>query len=161
MSENRDVFLRISVDSEAETADVARALSARLAVGDVVLLNGTLGAGKTAFSRALIRAVMDDPALIVASPTFTFSQIYEGAGMLVTHFDLYRMGEPEEVFDLGWDDALTDGVTLVEWPDKLGALAPDGALSITIDLVEHSPNARTLSISGDAEWQARLAGVSL
>ena len=89
-------------------------------MGDCVLLQGDLGAGKTAFARALIRSLAGDAQLIVPSPTFTLSQIYDLPDFALTHFDLYRLGEAEDVFDLGWDDARADGVTLVEWPERLG-----------------------------------------
>ena len=161
MGENTDAFLGCTVSDEAGTERLAQALGTRLAVGDVVLLSGTLGAGKTAFSRALIRAVSGDPTLIAASPTFTFSQIYTTPDLLLTHFDLYRMGESEEVFDLGWDDALADGATLVEWPERLGPLAPSTALTMSIELDPIGETARRFTLSGDAAWAARWVGFSL
>lgn len=160
MAEAPESFLSLFVADEAGTADLAARLAERLQTGDVILLEGTLGAGKTAFSRELIRALAGDPDLVVASPTFTFSQVYDDQPLQVTHFDLYRMGEPEEVFDLGWDDALADGLTLVEWPDKLGQLRPESALTLTLGLVEGDDTARQISLSGNAAWQQRLAGFS-
>ncbi|MAW52044.1 MAG: tRNA (adenosine(37)-N6)-threonylcarbamoyltransferase complex ATPase subunit type 1 TsaE [Geminicoccus sp.] len=151
-------FVTIFVDDEAGTARLAARLASALGVGDVVLLEGTLGAGKTAFSRALIRSVLGDPDALVASPTFTFSQIYNVETLVVTHFDLYRVGEAAEVFDLGWDDAIADGVTLVEWPDRLQDLRPAEALTIKIELHPDVEEARTFHFSGPDAWANRLAG---
>lgn len=160
MGESTDAFLDISVSDEAGTTRLAQAVGACLQVGDVVLLRGTLGAGKTAFSRALIRSVVGDPDLIVPSPTFTFSQIYTTPDLTLTHFDLYRMSEPEEVFDLGWDDALAEGVTLVEWPERLGALQPSEALSLALVLDPDQETARRYQFFGSSDWNARLSGLS-
>ena len=156
---NRDrYFLTKSVDDEAGTARLAAQLGAVLGVGDVVLLEGTLGAGKTAFSRALIRSMLEDPDALVASPTFTFSQIYTAKTLMVTHFDLYRVGEAEEVFDLGWDDARADGATLVEWPDRLQDMRPADALTLTIELHPEAEEARTFHFGGSTTWARRLTG---
>lgn len=156
MGESAYELLSISVANEAETAQLAQGLAALLAVGDVVLLEGTLGAGKTAFCRALIRAVLNEPDAIVASPTFTFSQIYAGEKLTITHFDLYRMGEPEEVYDLGWDDALIDGATLVEWPDRLGALRPVDGLRVLIEPDADLETGRHFRLVGPQGWAKRL-----
>ena len=160
MDQAPDTFLSISVVDEAATARIAARLASILRRGDVILLEGTLGAGKTALARQLVRALAGDDDLVVASPTFTFSQVYDELPLLVTHFDLYRMGEPEEVFDLGWDDARADGLTLVEWPDKLGPHRPEDALTLRIDLVASAETARKLRFGGNPAWQARLAGFS-
>src|SRR5262249_8962459 len=101
--------------------------------GDVVGLKGDLGAGKTTLARAIIRAAADDPALIVPSPTFTLVEVYETARGTYWHFDLYRLETPEQVFELGWEDALAEGVVLIEWPERLGALLPQH-LSVTLEL---------------------------
>jgi tRNA threonylcarbamoyl adenosine modification protein YjeE len=160
MGESAHDFLTIAVENERGTERLAEKLAQVLAVGDVVLLDGTLGAGKTAFCRALVRAVLDDADAIVASPTFTFSQIYSAPSLTVTHFDLYRMGEAEEVYDLGWDDALDEGATLVEWPDRLGSLQPPSALSIALELDRDSETSRTFRFRGSGAWAERLAGVT-
>ena len=156
MGESAHELLSISVVNETETAQLAERLAAVLKVGDVVLLEGTLGAGKTAFCRALIRAVLDEPDAIVASPTFTFSQIYASEHLTITHFDLYRMGEPDDVYDLGWDDALSEGATLVEWPDRLGSLQPVDGLHVHIELDADLETGRHFRLRGSQLWADRL-----
>ena len=91
---------------------------------DVVGLQGDLGAGKTTLARAILRAAAGDPGLIVPSPTFTLVEVYDTPRGSFWHFDLYRLETPEQVFELGWEEALADGIALVEWPERLGALLP-------------------------------------
>ncbi|HTR86308.1 MAG TPA: tRNA (adenosine(37)-N6)-threonylcarbamoyltransferase complex ATPase subunit type 1 TsaE [Reyranella sp.] len=109
---------------EATTERLGATLALRLKPGDVVGLKGDLGAGKTTLARAIIRAAAGDPELIVPSPTFTLVEVYETARGTYWHFDLYRLEAPEQVFELGWEDALADGIVLIEWPERLGALLP-------------------------------------
>lgn len=125
--------MRLQLVNLAATEALAARIAARLASGDAVLLEGPLGAGKSAFARALLRALSSDPSLEVPSPTFTLVQSYAapGAGQ-VHHFDLYRLSGPAEMGEIGWDEA-REGIVIVEWPDRLGVLAPEGALRIRLD----------------------------
>lgn len=127
-------------DTEALAGTVARALGP----GDVVLMEGDLGAGKTVFVRAAISALAGEP-VEVPSPTFTLVQSYEvdqpkgpstgpSPGRLdVHHFDLYRIEDADEVIELGWDEALT-GLVFVEWPDRLMHLRPAQFLEVRLRL---------------------------
>ena len=103
-----------------------RSAGARLAAvahpGDCILLEGPLGAGKTALARAFLRAAADDPAMEVPSPSFTLVQIYDTKIGPVFHYDLWRLDGPNSLTELDWEDAL-DGIVLVEWPDRLGTAA--------------------------------------
>ena len=107
-------------------------------------LSGDLGAGKSTLARALIRAIADDPELEVPSPTFTLVQTYE-LRFPVAHFDLYRIADPDEVVELGLDEALSAGVALIEWPENAGDLLPGDALHVRIDELGEG---RQLTLSG-------------
>ncbi|HEX4510866.1 MAG TPA: tRNA (adenosine(37)-N6)-threonylcarbamoyltransferase complex ATPase subunit type 1 TsaE, partial [Burkholderiaceae bacterium] len=115
------------------TEQLGATLAARLKPGDVVGLKGELGAGKTTLARAILRAASDDPALIVPSPTFTLVEVYETPNGTYWHFDLYRLETPEQVFELGWEEARAEGIVLLEWPERLGPLLPRH-LSVTLEI---------------------------
>jgi tRNA threonylcarbamoyl adenosine modification protein YjeE len=138
-------------DPEA-TVRFAEDVSLALQQGDCLCLSGDLGAGKSTFARALIRAIADDPDLEAPSPTFTLVQSYE-LRLPVAHMDLYRLGSPDELDELGLDDALGEGVALIEWPEKALELLPEDRVMIRFDGIGDS---RTLAISGPAAFTARL-----
>jgi tRNA threonylcarbamoyladenosine biosynthesis protein TsaE len=146
-------ILRDLPDLEATEA-LARAVAAHARAGDVVLLEGPLGAGKTAFARAFLRAAASDPTLEVPSPTFTLVQSYETRLGPVHHFDLWRIENAGALEELGWDEALED-IVLVEWPDRLGALRPRNALTLALQPGEG--DARTVRLSG---WPDRLGALA-
>lgn len=117
-------------------SDATEALGRRLAAlarsGDTILLEGPIGAGKSCLARAFIRARLGREEE-VPSPTFTLVQVYEAGGVEVWHADLYRLTHPDEVWELGLDDAFETAICLVEWPDRLGAHVPTDALRIRLD----------------------------
>ncbi len=127
---------RIFLADDAATAALGARLAASLAPGDLVLLSGGLGAGKTALARAMIRSLMDDPVLEVPSPSFALVQPYESAGRSILHADLYRIGGPREIDELGVLEA-GDAVVFVEWPERapelFGRRHIDVRLSIPAD----------------------------
>ena len=118
---------------ETATAALGAALADRLQPGDVVGLYGELGSGKTTLARGILRAAAGDPDLIVPSPTFTLVEVYETERGTFWHFDLYRLETPEQVYELGWEDALAEGIVLIEWPQRLGPLLPKH-LSVTLEV---------------------------
>lgn len=118
---------------EQTTEALGATLAARLRPGDVVGLRGELGAGKTTLARAILRAAAGDPDLIVPSPTFTLVEVYETPRGTYWHFDLYRLETPEQVYELGWEEALSEGIVLIEWPERLGNLLPKH-LSVTLEI---------------------------
>lgn len=135
---------------EAATAALAARLAALARPGDAILLSGPLGAGKSAFVRAFLRAATGDPALDVPSPTFTLVQAYATPRFTAHHFDLWRLRDEADLRELGWEEA-REGVVLVEWPDRLGALRPGDALEIAL-APGATPDARVATLAG---WPGR------
>jgi tRNA threonylcarbamoyladenosine biosynthesis protein TsaE len=149
MSAESPMLLRALPDLAATEA-LARALAPLLRPGDAVLLDGPLGAGKTAFARALLRTLAGEPGLEVPSPSYTLVQTYETPSGPVAHFDLWRLDGPPDLAELGWDEARA-GIVLVEWPDRLGALRPSDALAITFH--PEAGDMRRVALTG---WPDRL-----
>ena len=127
------------------TEALGQRIAGMIRPGDAVLLEGPLGAGKSALARALIRSAVADPALDVPSPSYTLVQQYDTQAGPLHHFDLWRLDGPAGLLELGWDDA-RQGIVVVEWPDRLGGLRPADALSIT--LTPDEGDARTAVITG-------------
>lgn len=134
---------------------LARDLGALLQKGDCLALMGDLGAGKSTFARALIMALTG--AVDVPSPTFTLAQYYKSEKGPLTHFDLYRLKIPDDVFELGWEEAL-QGMVLVEWPERIGSLLPKEALAIALDFPQHQ-GSRQITLKGNSVWAQRLASL--
>jgi tRNA threonylcarbamoyladenosine biosynthesis protein TsaE len=148
----------IALPDLTATGALAAALAGIARAGDAVLLDGPLGAGKSAFARAFLRAATDDPALDVPSPTFTLVQAYETRLGPVFHFDLWRLDGPAALDELGWDEA-SDAVMLVEWPDRLGARRPPRALTLAL-CSGATPQARQATLHwDDPRLPALLAGL--
>ncbi|HHW34537.1 MAG TPA: tRNA (adenosine(37)-N6)-threonylcarbamoyltransferase complex ATPase subunit type 1 TsaE [Paracoccus solventivorans] len=144
MSDNLSV---IDSADEALTAGLARALAAVLAPGDTLLLDGPVGAGKTHFARALIRARQGDTPEDVPSPTFTLVQSYlDARGVEIWHADLYRLTDPSELVELGLEDAMDHAITLIEWPDRM---APPPQAALTVTLAATADDRRRITLSGD------------
>jgi len=146
----------IELPSEAATIALARDLAPVLKAGDLVTLAGDLGAGKTAFARALIREIAGDAQLEVPSPTFTLIQLYETATFPIVHADLYRLGGPGELAELGWDEAADGALVLVEWPDRAGESLPADRLDIVLELDTRDIQARRATLTGHGAFAAKL-----
>jgi len=130
--------------SETETQRIAQEFAATLKAGDVLLLSGDLGAGKTTFVRGLAEGLGIDPGE-VSSPTFTLVHEYRGGRLTLYHADLYRL-ENTATNDLGLEEiGVQDGVLAIEWPDRLTHRLP-GAKTVSIDMVDE--NARRITVSG-------------
>lgn len=121
--------LTLHSDAPEATAGLARRLAPRLRPGDALLLSGPVGAGKTHFARHLILASLPLPE-DVPSPTYTLVQTYDGRAGTIWHADLYRLATGEELEELGLSEAFETAICLVEWPDRLGDLAPPQALTV-------------------------------
>ena len=140
----------ITTQSETETAAVGRDLAATLSAGDVVLLYGDLGAGKTAFVRGLAEGLGVAPGE-VSSPTFTLVQEYRGGRVTLVHVDLYRLNDSREIEDLGLDEIAAGAVLTIEWADKLGGdarLKPSRSEQIVEVRLSHGDgDVRTIEIT--------------
>jgi tRNA threonylcarbamoyladenosine biosynthesis protein TsaE len=121
----------LSLATEADTAALGARLASAARPGDCILLEGPIGAGKSCLARAFIRALCG-PDEEVPSPTFTLVQVYEAKGVEIWHADLYRLTHPDEVWELGLDEAFQTAICLVEWPDRLGLHQPTGAMRLTL-----------------------------
>ncbi len=144
------MFFVVNLPDILATEALAARIAIQLRPGDSVLLQGPLGAGKSALARALLRTLLHDPALEVPSPSYTLVQTYDAPLGPVHHFDLWRLEGPAAVAELGWEDA-REGVVLVEWPDRLGALRPGDAL--VVELSHGDGEARQAILQG---WPDRL-----
>lgn len=129
-----------------------------LQAGDCLLLSGGLGAGKTHLARAIIQTILEDAGRNedVPSPTYTLVQTYSDGGREIWHADLYRLSEPDELIELGLDEAFGTAICLVEWPERLGARAPVGALRINL---QEGPggDGRILRVTGDGPLRPPIA----
>ena len=147
----------IDLPDEAATASLAARIAGLARPGDVIALKGELGAGKTSFARAFIRARGGGES--VPSPTFTLVQMYELDAATIWHFDCYRLRHPDEAWELAIEDAFAEGISLIEWPERLGHLLPRRRLQIALS-AGPTPAAREATIDPGTDWAARLAGLS-
>jgi tRNA threonylcarbamoyladenosine biosynthesis protein TsaE len=150
----------VELPNEAATAALAARIAALARRGDIIALVGELGVGKTTFARAFIRA-RGGTSVDVPSPTFTLVQIYELAGAPIWHFDGYRLRDPEEAWELGIEEAFYSSISLVEWPERFGALIPTRRLEITLGETDTSAARRAVIDPGQpSDWAARLADLA-
>jgi tRNA threonylcarbamoyladenosine biosynthesis protein TsaE len=123
--ERADLFLK----DDAATSAFGCWMAAILQPGDTILLSGGIGAGKTHFARAIIKACLPH-VTEVPSPTFTLIQSYDGGAVPIIHADLYRLSHPDDIAELGLEEAMGTAICLIEWPDRLPQTAHQGALHL-------------------------------
>ena len=141
-------------DLEA-TASLAGRIAAAARARDVIALSGDLGTGKTEIARAFIHARPGGAAVAeVPSPTFTLVQVYDLAPP-VWHFDLYRLERPDDVWELGFEEALADGIALIEWPERLAVLLPEERLDVGL-APGPSAESRRVRLTGRGDWVRRF-----
>jgi tRNA threonylcarbamoyladenosine biosynthesis protein TsaE len=140
---------RIEIESNSVSNTIAFAKSCANSAknGDIFTLQGPMGAGKSEFARGFIRDLMGED-IDVPSPTFTLVQTYETPKGLIWHFDLYRLKNADEIYEIGWEEALSDGILLVEWPERLGSLLPMDRKEIIITPVSDESRNITLDTHG-------------
>ena len=132
--------------SAEETERFGESLAQELRAGDVLAFTGSLGMGKTAFTRGLARGLGCRGR--VTSPTFTIVNEYDGKTSLF-HFDMYRLGSSDELFDIGWDDYLArGGVCAVEWSERVSDALPGDTIFVDIARGEEGENTRVITVTG-------------
>lgn len=143
------------LDDEAATVRLGAAIAQALRAGEAVCLSGPLGAGKSTLARALVRA-RTRPDEDVPSPTFTLVQFYEGPGLKLAHFDLYRLSDPDEAYEIGLDEALEDGAAVIEWPERLEGRLPPDRLDIEIAPdASRDGEGRRVRLTPAGAWEGR------
>ena len=141
---------------EPQMLALAMQLARNLRVGDCLTFHGDLGAGKTTFIRAMIHVLSGLET--VPSPTFTLVQTYDSSMGQLWHFDLYRLKQADELYELGFEDALSGGILFIEWPERAKDLLPSTQLQLHLDIAPEGLK-RNVTISGDAQWAARLTSL--
>ncbi|HTH96102.1 MAG TPA: tRNA (adenosine(37)-N6)-threonylcarbamoyltransferase complex ATPase subunit type 1 TsaE [Stellaceae bacterium] len=146
--------LTIALADAAATERLGRNLAGLAAPRDVLALHGDLGMGKTTLARAFVRQATGFADEEVPSPTFTLVQTYDTRIGTVWHIDAYRLKHPDEIWELGFEEALADGILVIEWPERLGAHLPQRRLDIHLDAADAGRRARLFSNATD--WSERL-----
>jgi len=132
--------IRVQTESVEHTHEFGRDFAATLQSGDVVVLQGALGAGKTCFVKGIAEG-LGYPAANVTSPSYTLVNEYQ-ARVAIYHFDLYRLKDASELYGIGWDDYLMrDGIVMVEWGERAGEFLPKSRIEITIDIISDTSRA--------------------
>ena len=151
--------LELDLPDADATSSLGAAMAAVLAPGDTVLLTGDVGAGKTHLARSIIQARLRAAGLQiedVPSPTFTLVQVYEDGTGEIWHTDLYRVSNPDELIELGLDEAFETAIVLVEWPDRLQGYPVDNSVDV---FLEASGDGRRASIKADSSFLSRLRAI--
>lgn len=144
-----------------DTEELARQLAGVCAGrGTVITLKGELGVGKSVFARAFIRRLCGENTH-VPSPTFTIVQPYDvtllDSGMLTLfHYDLYRLDAPEEIVELDIEDAMSEGICLIEWPEIIAQWLPDDHITVEISSKDGEPDIRVIHIAGHGHWKENM-----
>ncbi len=159
MPPNAPAPIDLDLPDGAATAGLARILAGLVRRRDVLALSGELGTGKTVLARAFIAALGEAP-VEVPSPTFTLVQTYDLAVGAVHHFDLFRLNGPEETLELDIDEAFAGGISLIEWPDRLGEYLPAERLEVGLAFAGDE-GARHATLRGHGGWERRLREAGL
>ncbi|MCF6221044.1 MAG: tRNA (adenosine(37)-N6)-threonylcarbamoyltransferase complex ATPase subunit type 1 TsaE [Robiginitomaculum sp.] len=145
------IIKTVVLADETATQALGAWIAPFLRAGDIILLKGDLGAGKTCLARGLICSLLGDTE--VPSPTYTLVQTYTAPKFEVWHFDLYRLKNEIDVWELGIEEALDDGVCLIEWPERIDGLLNGSELTVALNKKD---DRRVAVLTGNNDWKARL-----
>lgn len=147
--------IKLSINNLKETSLLAQKIAPLLIKGDVICLQGDLGAGKTAFARFLIQALCGNKTEVL-SPTFNLVHLYDADEFTIWHFDLYRLEHESEIEELGIFDAFDEGVSIIEWPQIIDGIIPDDRLLIDI---KSNNDSREFVLKAYGTWQERIRNI--
>jgi tRNA threonylcarbamoyl adenosine modification protein YjeE len=143
------------INSLSDTKALAERIAALVKTGDIITLQGDLGAGKTAFARFFIHSFLGGEVEVL-SPTFNLVHPYEAKNFIISHFDLYRLKNAEDIEELGIYDAFDNGICLIEWPEIIDDILPKDRLLIKISLLGDQ---RVAELQGLGNWKARIGNL--
>lgn len=149
----------IELNSLDDTKELARGISKMVGIGDVIALIGDLGAGKTTFAKFFINSFYDKPEEVL-SPTFNIVLTYDLPQFTIWHFDLYRIEDKAELVEIGLEEALSGGITLIEWPQIAESVLPEDVLYVKL-LYLNDGNTRIASLDGKGKWEQRLKSINV
>ncbi|MBI3444923.1 MAG: tRNA (adenosine(37)-N6)-threonylcarbamoyltransferase complex ATPase subunit type 1 TsaE [Magnetospirillum sp.] len=152
------LVISFDLPTEADTVALGRRLASLLRPGDVLALSGNLGTGKSTLARALIRTLTAEDEE-VPSPTFTLVQVYELDQGQVWHFDLYRLERPDDALELDIEEAFAEGISLIEWPEKLGVYLPRRRLDILLQ-PDEAGTGRHATLTAYGPWAERIGDLT-
>lgn len=142
------------LENKEQTKKIATKLAKMVNLGDIITLSGNLGAGKTSFAQYFIKS-LSDLDIEVTSPTFNLLHVYQLKTIEIWHFDLYRLKNSDEVYELGIEDAFIKGVSLIEWPEIIQTILPKDRLDLRIDFSSNKDE-RILTWKGSSKWTELL-----
>jgi tRNA threonylcarbamoyladenosine biosynthesis protein TsaE len=141
-----------------DTADLAESLADNLVVGDVVVLSGDLGSGKTTFAKFVIKKLLRLTTELVTSPSFTIANVYKGESLEVWHADLYRLNNTDEVWNTGLIDDLDTRITIIEWGETVDKYLPNNRVALEFFFVDNEPSIRSVHITFDGDKWLNVLG---
>jgi tRNA threonylcarbamoyladenosine biosynthesis protein TsaE len=141
--------------NKEQTKKFASKLAKVVKLGDIITLSGNLGAGKTSFAQYFIKA-LSDAEIEVTSPTFNLLHVYQLKVIEIWHFDLYRLKNGDEIYELGIEDAFLNGVSLIEWPEIIQSILPKDRLDLRIDFSSNKDE-RIITWKGSSRWTELLS----
>jgi tRNA threonylcarbamoyladenosine biosynthesis protein TsaE len=150
---------KIYIENIEQLKLFAEKLAKFIKMGDVITFVGNLGAGKTTLIREIIHSLLSDDNVEVTSPSFNLLHVYNLDNITISHFDLYRLKNLTEAYELGIEDAFFSSVSLIEWPEIIGDILPNDKLEIQLSFVNNSQTGRELTLKGDSKWKNILEGL--